>query len=36
MDLSYAAAYRLGYASAGSATVEIETIGAEEIASFQA
>jgi rare lipoprotein A len=35
MDLSYAAAYRLGYASAGSATVEIETIGAEEIASFK-
>lgn len=35
MDLSYAAAYRLGYASSGSTTVEIEAIGADEIASYK-
>lgn len=31
IDLSYAAAYRLGYADAGSASVEVESIMAEEM-----
>jgi rare lipoprotein A len=31
IDLSYAAAYKLGYASAGSATVEVESIMPEEM-----
>lgn len=35
MDLSYAAAYRLGYAGAGSATVEIEAITADQIAEYK-
>lgn len=35
MDLSYAAAHRLGYASKGSATVQIESITPEQIAEFK-
>jgi len=35
MDLSYAAAHRLGYASRGSATVEVESITPEQIAEFK-
>jgi len=31
IDLSYAAAYKLGYASAGSARVEVEAVSAEEV-----
>ena len=36
IDLSYAAAYKLGYAAAGSASVEIESITADEMPLFAA